>query len=263
MVPTPVLEILFSPIDPDRAHNVGYAISWHGRFMVFSWGVLLPLGVFAARFCKVLPGQNWPREVQNPFWFTWHRILQYAGLAVMCAGLVLILIAKDETPGAQLHSLIGWSVITLASVQFFAAMAKGTGGGPGPDGKPIGDHFTMTKRRVVFERTHKLLGYVALLLSMGGIATGMWIANAYVWMWIAILGWWPVLLIAFVVLQKRGWAVDTYQAIWGTDPSHPGNKLPPIGWGIRRGPPVPFDQTVSIKKRRMAERAARNGNNSN
>jgi hypothetical protein len=251
-----MLEFLFSPIDPIRAHDVGMTVSWHGRLMVFAWGVLLPLGVFAARFCKVLPGQNWPKEIQNPFWFTWHRILQYTGLAFMVGAVILIWFSPQNAKGLDLHGWIGWSVVTLAAIQFLAALLKGTGGGPdhnGP-GQWGGDHFMMRPIRVVFEKLHKFLGYLAIGVSVVSILTGMWIANAYVWMWIAQIGIWIGLVLLFVVLQKRGWTIDTYQAIWGTDPSFPGNQLPPVGWGIRRGPALEHSQTVNIKKQRMAAR---------
>ena len=35
-------------------------------------------------------------------------------------------------------------------------------------------------------------------------------------------------------LQRQGRCIDTYQAIWGPDPRHPGNRLKPVGWGVRR-----------------------------
>ncbi len=38
----------------------------------------------------------------------------------------------------------------------------------------------------------------------------------------------------FVVLQRAGRCIDTYQAIWGLDPSLPGNRRRPIGLGIVR-----------------------------
>ena len=53
-------------------------------------------------------------------------------------------------------------------------------------------------------------------------------------MWLVIGGWWLACLIVFGVLQRRGLAFDTYQAHWGADPVHPGNRRPPIGFGIRR-----------------------------
>lgn len=251
-----MLEFLFSPIDPSRLHEVGFALSWHGRFMVFAWGVLVPLGIITARFFKVLPGQDWPREVQNPFWFTWHRVLTSAGLVLMVLGAVLILVSDHDSAGGRLHAWLGWSLAALVGVQLLAVLLKGSGGGPHMQGPGVagGDHFLMTRTRILFERVHKSTGYLAIVVSVGSITTGMWIANAYVWMWLAQIGIWGGFTIGFVVLQRMGRAIDTYQAIWGTDASFPGNQRPPIGWGIRRGPIVAQDQTVSIKKRRAAAR---------
>ena len=42
------------------------------------------------------------------------------------------------------------------------------------------------------------------------------------------------MVVACVVLQRRGRAIDTYQAIWGPGAEHPGNQRKPIGWGIRQ-----------------------------
>jgi hypothetical protein len=39
---------------------------------------------------------------------------------------------------------------------------------------------------------------------------------------------------AFARWQRAGRCIDTYQAIWGPDPAHPGNRRPPVGWGVRR-----------------------------
>jgi hypothetical protein len=53
-------------------------------------------------------------------------------------------------------------------------------------------------------------------------------------MWIGLCAWWIAVLVAFASLQCRGFAVDTYQAIWGPGPEHPGNRRKPIGLGITR-----------------------------
>ena len=58
-----------------------------------------------------------------------------------------------------------------------------------------------------------------------------------VWIWGAILLWWVLLLAATLYLQTTRGALDTYQAIWGTDPDLPGNRLKPIGFGIKRHRP--------------------------
>ena len=92
----------------------------------------------------------------------------------------------------------------------------------------------MTRRRILFECVHKTTGYLLILLAVAAILTGRWAANAPVWMWVALAAWWSVLILAIAWLQRRGHAVDTYQAIWGPDSRHPGNNLKPIGWGIRR-----------------------------
>ena len=69
------------------------------------------------------------------------------------------------------------------------------------------------------------------------ILTGLWLANGPVWMWLCLGLWWLVLAMVATVLQRRGWAIDTYQAIWGPDPLLPGNRRAPIGIGIRRPNP--------------------------
>jgi hypothetical protein len=46
--------------------------------------------------------------------------------------------------------------------------------------------------------------------------------------------WWALLGAAFARWQRAGRCIDTYQAIWGPDPAHPGNRRPPVGWGVRR-----------------------------
>ena len=66
--------------------------------------------------------------------------------------------------------------------------------------------------------------------------SGLEFVTIYLGPTIVLVGWWLVLLVIFAVLQRRGMAVDTYQAIWGSDPSYPGNKRRPIGWGVRKLP---------------------------
>ena len=92
----------------------------------------------------------------------------------------------------------------------------------------------MTKRRLVFEYTHKFAGYVALALAMAAILSGLWQVNGPNWMWLTLCIWWALLLFIAFTLQRKGMAWDTYQAIWGPDPNLPGNKRKPIGLGVKR-----------------------------
>ena len=232
-----MLDLLLAPIDPGRAHAVGQGVAWHGRLMVLAWGFLFPLGIVVARFFKVTPWQDWPRQLDNKAWWHGHRALQYAGGLAMLAALLLVLVLPAGAPGGAAHRAVGWTVAVLVLAQFLGGWLRGTKGGPtapAPDGSRRGDHYDMTRRRVLFELAHKTAGYALVGIASAGILSGLWLANAPVWMWLALGLWWTALIAAFAWLQRRGYALDTYQAIWGPDPRHPGNARPPIGWGIRR-----------------------------
>ena len=54
-------------------------------------------------------------------------------------------------------------------------------------------------------------------ITVGGLALGV-----------------AALILAFITLQRRGYAYETYQAIWGPDPRHPGNQKLPTGWAVKR-----------------------------
>ena len=73
----------------------------------------------------------------------------------------------------------------------------------------------MTRRRLIFERWHKGGGYAALALVVITTMLGLALADAPRWMVLVIALWWLLLVVVFVILQKRGRAVETYVAIWG------------------------------------------------
>lgn len=230
-----MLEWLLASIDPSRPHDVGFAVSWHARFMVLAWGVMAPSFVLIARFLKITPRQDFPRELDNQFWWKCHLHGQIMVLVLTFVAFVLILFARSGQIG--LHGFLGYSVLFCLTMQVTLGFGRGTKGGPTdqrPDGSLHGDHYDMTRWRLAFEHLHKAIGYFTLSLAAATIVAGLWLSNAPRWMWILILGWWVVWGIAFVTLQKRGWAIDTYAAIWGTDPRHPGNRRPRPGWGMRR-----------------------------
>jgi hypothetical protein len=221
------------------------AAAWHGRLMVLAWAVLLPWGVIVARFFKITSRQKWPTELDNKVWWHAHQMLQYtAGLLLVIA---LVLIWRPLHAGSPVHAWLGWIVIAACGVQFVGAWLRGSKGGPTdprPDGSLAGDHYDMTPRRRLFERLHKSVGYLALALSVAAIVSGLWLVNAPRWMVVLLGVWWLVLIGVWSRLQARGKAIDTYQAIWGPDPVHPGNAIPPIGWGVRRLPRAPNDRDV-------------------
>ncbi|WP_299964148.1 cytochrome b561 domain-containing protein [uncultured Roseobacter sp.] len=230
-------EWLAAPMDAARAHDVGWHLSWHARTMVLAWGVLVPIGVLVARYFKIAPGQDWPRSLDSHFWWNTHRICQYSACALMGIGLWLILSAPPLAAAPGPHGFLGWSMLVLALAQILGGILRGTKGGPterAADGSLSGDHYDMTPRRLAFEYIHKSAGYLALLLSVATLVSGLWQANAPNWMGLALAIWWSGLLVLAVLLQRRGMAIDTYQAIWGPDPALPGNRRKPIGFGVTR-----------------------------
>ncbi len=225
------------PLDPQRAHFIADHVSWHARSMFLAWGALAPLGIIAARFFKILPGQNWPRELDSRAWWNWHRILQYGALFCLVVGLLLVLNATERQGASSVHFWLGWSVVALSGLQLISTLLRGSKGGPTApalDGTWRGDHYDMTRRRVAFEYFHKTAGYLIVLIAGCAILAGLWQVNAPRWMWIVIGAWWVMLIATFVVLQRKGMATDSYDAIWGNDKRHPGLARPPIGFGVKR-----------------------------
>ena len=226
-------------IDPTRSHDISIHESWHARLMVLAWGVLIPLGVVAARFFKILPKQNWPNELDRREWWWAHLVLQCSGATLAIVGVILILIlgSHEADSGSFVHRVFGWLTMSCLLTQVIGGLVRGTRGGPSypaPDGSWRGDHYDMTFRRKIFEHLHKWIGYLALLSGCITITLGLWMVNAPWWMWLSIFLWWLVLIVLSGVLQRHGYAVDTYQAIWGPDPKHPGNQSKPIGLGVHR-----------------------------
>lgn len=202
------------PISGAAEHSIAPLVAWHARLMVVAWSVLIPLGVMVARFYKVTPGQDFPRVVDNKFWWTVHRSTQYTAVAM--AALAWLLVWPGRSWGW--HQAAGYAVLALGAAQVLGAQLRGTKGGPTDvaKGLPVrGDHYDMTRQRRMFEWWHKRLGYAALALTLLATALGLVLADAPRWMVLAIALWWLVLVYAFYRLQKQGRAVDTYQAIWG------------------------------------------------
>jgi hypothetical protein len=235
---------LQTPFSNAATHHLDPAAAWHGRLMVLAWAFLMPLAVVIARFFKITPRQAWPLHLDNPFWFITHRRLGYALVLIMTLGLGLMGWHRSFQfdPLRGWHAGIGWLVIFTAWLQVLASLARGTHGGPmnpftrqsrPPEDWP-GDHFSMTTRRIVFEYTHKSIGYLLVLLVVVEIFTGLNEADAPRWMWFVISAWWSICAAAFAWLQWHVGCIDTYQAIWGLDQTLPGYRRKPIGFAITR-----------------------------
>lgn len=233
-----------SPISGSPEHQISLGVSWHGRLMVLAWAFLMPLAFVVARYFKIVPGQKWPERLDNPFWFITHRRIGYALVAVMTFALLLVVAANgfQTFPGDSYHGWLGWLIATLGWLQILGGLMRGTHGGPvNPftrEPKPLdqwpGDHFSMTRRRIFFEWSHKAIGYLLILLIVVVIFTGLLKADAPRWMWAAICVWWVFCVCTVVFLQRNVRCIDTYQSIWGFDQSLSGYSHKPIGIGITR-----------------------------
>jgi hypothetical protein len=217
-----LLETIFNwllmPLSGASTHDISPLVAWHARLMVLAWSVLIPLGVLVARFYKVTPKQNFPTQLDNPFWWHAHRGLQYLGVFLSLVAIGFIWYKNVNADSYGLHQLFGYILLALGLLQVVGAQLRGTKGGPTDVAKGLplrGDHFDMTRRRRIFEVWHKSLGYFALALVVVTTMLGLALADAPRWMGLVIAAWWLLLVAAFVILQKRGRAVDTYAAIWG------------------------------------------------
>lgn len=225
---------LTTPWSGATTHGIATSTAWHARLMVLSWAILMPLGAFAARFYKVLPTQNWPEALDNSTWWNAHRWMQGTAVLCMTAGLVLVFAAgRGDGAAANVHGTLGWLLCIAAWLQVLAGVFRGSKGGPA-DVRLRGDHYDMSSRRLWFERLHKGLGWMAIVAAIPTIALGLKVSDAPRWMACVLIAWWAALAVWFVRLQMQGRCIDTYQAIWGPDEAHPGNRVPPIGWGISR-----------------------------
>ncbi len=223
-------------------HQISATFAWHGRLMVLSWTILLPIGILIARYFKVTPMQDWPNKLDNKLWWHSHLALQISGVLCMSIGVGLVWVSTGRTAfGQSLHASLGWLVVLSGWMQLVGGYLRGSKGGPlqadtGFDASSVrhGDHYDMTRRRVIFEWLHKLCGYGALLLSILVTGLGLKLAAAPLWMYMTIGLWWVAVLVVAYKLQRAGRCIDTYQAIWGPDTRHPGNSCHVIGWGISR-----------------------------
>jgi hypothetical protein len=185
----------------------------HAGLMIYAWGILLPVGSTIARYFKVTGDQDFPREIDNHFWWTWHRLFQTAGMVLATLG-ALVVHAAGTSGFASWHSRIGASVLLLGWLQVIAALLRGTMGGP-TDATLRGDHYDMTRRRLVFEALHKTIGWITLGLAGAALVSGAVFTDAPDLVLVALGILIGAHLLAIFRFAHAGRWVDTYRAIWG------------------------------------------------
>jgi hypothetical protein len=254
-------ELVFWLTDPIRLGS-GRALSEHARLhgllMTVAAGLLMPLAVLVARYFKVLPRQDWPRQLNRRFWWFSHLALAYAASITIAAAFGLIVLSMQNAQHmAHPHAWIGWLSAVMLIALLLNGWQRGSTGGPGkpapgtlgPLHGVAGDHYDMTARRHWFERTHKLLGYLLLAVLFAGAVSGLWHANGPRWVLLMLAGWWVALLVLALRWEHQGRCMDGYQAIWGPGMDHPGNRIPELGWGSRRYTEEEFRRLPWVAKR--------------
>ena len=112
-----------------RVEGLSPSLFGHAALMVTAWAGILPAGVLVARYFKVTRRQGFPAEVDNRFWWNWHRGLQCAGVALSAAALVLVV---GDTGGSfrTPHGQLGLLLVLLSAAQVAGTALHGTMGGP-------------------------------------------------------------------------------------------------------------------------------------
>ncbi len=98
----------------------------------------------------------------------------------MLAGFLLVRFSGGTTGAAVLHQALGYAVLVSARCSSSRGWLRGTKGARRTD--DAGDHYDMTRRRVLFEHVHRKMGYLVLALGAAAILSGLWTANAPRWM---------------------------------------------------------------------------------
>ena len=216
----------------DRTFEIHW--NYHAWLMFTCWFVLVPFGVFSIRFFKTTP-KPWglPRGVSkfDPLFIWWgmHIWTLYIAITLSLGGMALALYVSGGFSGS-FHAWFGGLTIFFGSMQILVAWQRGTHGGHNhlssdPDDPSTwrGDHYDMTPRRRWFEAYHKTGGYLALFLATGAVASGL----KQFWMPVTAVAFLAIILGAFaaaVILEGLGHRHDTYQAVFGSHPDHPGNR---------------------------------------
>ncbi|KAG0502586.1 hypothetical protein HPP92_002658 [Vanilla planifolia] len=127
----------------------------HGFMMFIAWGILLPGGIFAARYLKHVKGDGW---------YQTHVYLQYSGIAIVLLG---VLFAAAELRGfyiSSLHVKFGVTAIVLACIQPVNAYLR-------PKRPANGE--VPTPKRILWEYFHAITGRCAILAGIVALFTGM------------------------------------------------------------------------------------------
>lgn len=207
---------------------------YHAMLMTGIWFVLVPIGVIAVRFFKPKPTtygieKETGRLDAKLRWWTIHYVILYVAIALALLGMATATLANGGFSGS-VHAIFGFGTMLFGCLQIVSAWFRGSHGGKhGADSDPDdpstwrGDHFDMTPRRRWFEAYHKTCGYLAIVLALGAVASGLqrfWVPQIAIALVLILV----VLPLAYVLLEGKGYRQDTYRSVYGKHPDNPHNK---------------------------------------
>ncbi len=207
---------------------------YHAMLMTGVWFLLVPIGVIAVRFFKPKPTtygieKETGRLNAKLRWWTIHYVILYMAIGLALVGMATATLASGGFSGSM-HAIFGFGTILFGCLQIFSAWLRGSHGGKhGADSDPDdpstwrGDHFDMTPRRRWFEAYHKSTGYFTIILALAAVASGLqqfWVPQIA----IAVILLLAASLIAYVLMEGKGYRQDTYRSVYGNHADNPYNR---------------------------------------
>ena len=194
----------------------------HGLLMSIVWLVVLPICIFITRFFKVTPKQNFPKKLDNKFWWYIHLGCNISAMVICTFAFYIMYDLMGFSTST--HAILGYTTLGLMYLQGLIGYLRGTTGGdyPHPEGKKW-DHFDMTKRRLIFEHSHKTVGYVALFVAFAATFTGIYTMQMPWYFYIIQVSVTVIIALLYLIYWNKK-RYTTYQAIFGLDKNLPGNR---------------------------------------
>jgi hypothetical protein len=192
--------------------------------MTLAWGVLVPLGVWSARYGKTPPGvsaaadaadaesASWRRARAwlraEGRWFKTHRACTSLGLGLAFLGLAVQYAEVEQGGGGEhfvsAHSALGAATLVLGVAQPLGAYFRPDAPTPAARAAGVGT----SRARWAWETAHRLAGAAAFVCSAFAIVSG--VERAQVWgasdvsarrAYDAYVGWMVAVFVATAVLE--------------------------------------------------------------
>lgn len=178
----------------------------HGAIMFVAWGVLVPIGVFFARYGKRIKG-----------WFWVHVSANSLAVTFVIAGAA-IAFAKFESEDEFVHQQVGITLLAASVVHILSGVVK-------PSWQ------THYKARMAWGVAHRFVGRAILLMSVWNIYTGLQLIQAFVgntqtlqvlfWCWVALL-----VLVAWTIEEHIGERASASTGVDASDEAREFNGKP-------------------------------------